>query len=164
MLAGALGRCQKGLYGAPEFASSWADVHAAVYKSISMPCLGSATSNYYRGRAGTEAAGRNAKLDEASLVVARSATSTRAIDRLAPSARRAHAVGSWFMSTARSDFGACAPSMREICDGIEKAIHGGFDATSAHVRTTRKISFAGSRALTSAFKASASYFQWSEPG
>ena len=69
------------------------------------------------------------------------------------------------MSMARSDFGrALVPSMREICDGIENA-----DSWSVDAHKTLNVPYDSGmilcrhrEALMNAFKASASYFQWSE--
>jgi glutamate/tyrosine decarboxylase-like PLP-dependent enzyme len=106
------------------------------------------------------------KLDEASLVVAQVGNvNSGAIDPIGAICERAHAVGSWVhVDGAFGLWARVLPSMREICDGIEKA-----DSWSVDAHKTLNVPYDSGmilcrdrEALTSAFKASASYFQWSE--
>jgi glutamate/tyrosine decarboxylase-like PLP-dependent enzyme len=159
---------KKGLYGAPRIrVIVGADAHAAVYKSISMLGLGSdnveIVSADDQGRMRPD---QMPKLDEGALVVAQVGNvNSGAIDPVGAICDRARAAGSWVhVDGAFGLWARVLPSMREICDGIEKA-----DSWSVDAHKTLNVPYDSGmilcrdrNALTSAFKASASYFQWSE--
>ena len=159
---------KKGLYGAPRIrVILGADAHAAVYKSISMLGLGSDNVEIVpaddQGRMRPD---QIPKLDEDSLVVAQVGNvNSGAIDSVGAICERARAAGSWVhVDGAFGLWARVLPSMREICDGIEEA-----DSWSVDAHKTLNVPYDSGmilcrdrEALTSAFKASASYFQWSE--
>src|SRR3954470_7512788 len=158
----------KGLYGAPPIRIILgADAHAAVYKSISMLGLGSDSVEIVpsddQGRMRPDAMPR---LDEAALVVAQVGNvNSGAIDPIGMICERAHAVGSWVhVDGAFGLWARVLPSMNPICDGIEDA-----DSWSLDAHKTLNVPYDSGmilcrdrEALVRAFKASASYFQWSE--
>jgi glutamate/tyrosine decarboxylase-like PLP-dependent enzyme len=106
------------------------------------------------------------KLDEGALVVTQVGNvNSGAIDPVGAVCQQAHAAGSWVHVDGAFGLWACVmPSMRHLCDGIEKA-----DSWSVDAHKTLNVPYDSGMilcrnrdALTSAFKASASYFQWSE--
>ena len=159
---------RKGLYGAPCIrVIVGSDAHAAVYKSISMLGLGSDSvelvSSDDQGRMRPD---QMPKLDEGALVIAQAGNvNSGAIDPVGAICERAHAAGSWVhVDGAFGLWARVVPSMREICDGIENA-----DSWSVDAHKTLNVPYDSGmilcrhrEALMNAFKASASYFQWSE--
>jgi glutamate/tyrosine decarboxylase-like PLP-dependent enzyme len=159
---------RKGLYGAPRIrVIAGADAHAAVYKSISMLGLGfdnvEVVPSDDQGRMRPD---QMPKLDEAALVIAQAGNvNSGAIDPVGAICERAHAAGSWVhVDGAFGLWARVVPSMREICDGIENA-----DSWSVDAHKTLNVPYDSGmilcrhrEALMNAFKASASYFQWSE--
>jgi len=159
---------RKGLYGAPRIrVIVGADAHAAVYKSISMLGLGSDNVELVpsddQGRMRPD---QMPKLDEGALVIAQAGNvNSGAIDPVGAICERAHAAGSWVhVDGAFGLWARVVPSMREICDGIENA-----DSWSVDAHKTLNVPYDSGmilcrhrEALMNAFKASASYFQWSE--
>ena len=159
---------KKGLYGAPRIrVIVGADAHAAVYKSNSMLGLGSdnveIVSADDQGRMRPD---QMPKLDEGALVVAQAGNvNSGAIDPVGAICDRARASGSWVhVDGAFGLWARVLPAMNEICDGIEKA-----DSWSVDAHKTLNVPYDSGmilcrdrEALMSAFKASASYFQWSE--
>ena len=106
------------------------------------------------------------KLEEPALVIAQAGNvNSGAIDPVGEICDRAHAAGSWVhVDGAFGLWARVLPSMHEICDGIEKA-----DSWSVDAHKTLNVPYDSGmilcrhrEALTNAFKASASYFQWSE--
>src|SRR5438874_9715695 len=158
----------KGLYGAPKIrVVASADAHAAVHKSISMLGLGSENVELVpvddQGRMRTD---QMPKLDEAALVVTQAGNvNSGAIDPVGPLCEHAHASDSWVhVDGAFGLWARALPSMRKTCDGIEMA-----DSWSLDAHKTLNVPYDSGiiacrhrEALMSAFKASASYFQWSE--
>jgi glutamate/tyrosine decarboxylase-like PLP-dependent enzyme len=106
------------------------------------------------------------KLDHAALVIAQAGNvNSGAIDPIGEICRRAHAADSWVhVDGAFGLWARVLPSMREICDGIEMADSWSVDAhKTLNVPYDSGIILCRNReALMNAFKASASYFQWSE--
>jgi glutamate/tyrosine decarboxylase-like PLP-dependent enzyme len=159
---------RKGLYGAPRIrVIVGADAHAAVYKSISMLGLGSDNVELVpsddQGRMRPD---QIPKLDEGALVITQAGNvNSGAIDPVGAICERAHAAGSWVhVDGAFGLWARVVPSMREICDGIENA-----DSWSVDAHKTLNVPYDSGmilcrhrEALMNAFKASASYFQWSE--
>ena len=159
---------RKGLYGAPRLrVIVGTDAHAAVHKSISMLGLGSDSvelvSSDDQGRMRPD---QMPKLDEGALVVAQAGNvNSGAIDPVGAICERAHPAGSWVhVDGAFGLWARVVPSMREICDGIENA-----DSWSVDAHKTLNVPYDSGmilcrhrEALMNAFKASASYFQWSE--
>ena len=159
---------RKGLYGAPRLrVIVGTDAHAAVHKSISMLGLGSDSvelvSSDDQGRMRPD---QMPKLDEGALVIAQAGNvNSGAIDPVGAICERAHAAGSWVhVDGAFGLWARVVPSMREICDGIENA-----DSWSVDAHKTLNVPYDSGiilcrhrEALMNAFKASASYFQWSE--
>src|SRR5439155_16474475 len=159
---------KQGLYGAPRIRIiAGADSHAAVHKSISILGLGSdhveTVASDDQGRMRPD---HMPMLDEPALVVAQVGNvNSGAIDPVCEISERAHASG----AAVHVDgvFGLWArvvPSMREICDGIDMA-----DSWSVDAHKTLNVPYDSGmilcrhrEALMNAFKASASYFQWSE--
>ena len=159
---------RKGLYGAPTIrVIAGADAHAAVHKSISM--LGLGTENVELvpvDDQGRMRADRLPKLDEAALVVTQAGNvNSGAIDPIGQICEHARASGSWVhVDGAFGLWARVVPSMRKICEGIELADSWSLDAhKTLNVPYDSGIILCRHReALMSAFKASASYFQWSE--
>jgi glutamate/tyrosine decarboxylase-like PLP-dependent enzyme len=158
----------KGLYGAPPIRIILgADAHAAVHKSISMLGLGSdSVETVPSDDQGRMRADAMPKLDEAALVVTQAGNvNSGAIDPIGAVCERAHSVGSWVhVDGAFGLWARALPSMDLICDGIEDA-----DSWSLDAHKTLNVPYDSGlvlcrdrEALTRAFKASASYFQWSE--
>ena len=159
---------KKGLYGAPRIrVVVGADAHAAVYKSISMLGLGSDNVEIVpsddQGRMRPD---QMPKLDESALVVAQAGNvNSGAIDPISQICERAQSTGSWVhVDGAFGLWGRVVPSLRDVCDGIEKA-----DSWSVDAHKTLNVPYDSGmilcrhrEALVNAFKASASYFQWSE--
>jgi glutamate/tyrosine decarboxylase-like PLP-dependent enzyme len=159
---------KKGLYGAPRIrVIVGADAHAAVYKSISMLGLGSDNVELVpsddQGRMRPD---QMPKLDEGGLVVAQVGNvNSGAIDPVGQICERAHSTGSWVhVDGAFGLWARVVPSLRDVCDGIEKA-----DSWSVDAHKTLNVPYDSGmilcrhrEALLNAFKASASYFQWSE--
>jgi len=159
---------RQGLYGAPRLrVIVGTDAHAAVHKSISMLGLGSDSielvSSDDQGRMRPD---QMPKLDEGALVIAQAGNvNSGAIDPVGAICERAHAAGSWVhVDGAFGLWARVVPSMREICDGIENA-----DSWSVDAHKTLNVPYDSGmilcrhrEALMNAFKASASYFQWSE--
>jgi len=159
---------RKGLYGAPKIrVVAGADAHAAVHKSISMLGLGSESVELVavdvQGRMRPD---QMPKLDEGALVIAQVGNvNSGAIDPVGEICERAHVAGSWVhVDGAFGLWARVLPSMREICSGIEKA-----DSWSVDAHKTLNVPYDSGivlcrhrEALMNAFKASASYFQWSE--
>ena len=159
---------RKGLYDAPKIrVVASADAHAAVHKSISMLGLGSENIELVpvdsQGRMRPD---QMPKLDHAALVIAQAGNvNSGAIDPIGEICRRAHAADSWVhVDGAFGLWARVLPSMREICDGIEMADSWSVDAhKTLNVPYDSGIILCRNReALMNAFKASASYFQWSE--
>ena len=159
---------KQGLYGAPRIrVIVGADAHAAVHKSVSMLGLGSDNVEYVPGDdQGRMRPDQMPALDEGALVVAQVGNvNSGAIDPVGDICERAHAAGSWVhVDGAFGLWARVLPSMREVCDGIEKA-----DSWSVDAHKTLNVPYDSGlilcrnrEALMSAFKASASYFQWSE--
>src|SRR4051795_7759906 len=159
---------RKGLYGAPKIrVVASADAHAAVHKSISMLGLGSENVELVPvDDQGRMRADQMPKLDEAALVVTQAGNvNSGAIDPIGPICEHAHASGSWVhVDGAFGLWARALPSMRKTCDGIEMA-----DSWSLDAHKTLNVPYDSGiiacrhrEALMSAFKASASYFQWSE--
>jgi len=159
---------RKGLYGAPRIrVIVGTDAHAAVYKSISMLGLGSENVELVpvddQGRMRPD---QMPKLDEGGLVVAQVGNvNSGAIDPVGQICERAHSTGSWVhVDGAFGLWARVVPSLRDVCDGIEKA-----DSWSVDAHKTLNVPYDSGmilcrhrEALLNAFKASASYFQWSE--
>jgi len=159
---------RKGLYGAPKIrVVAGADAHAAVHKSISMLGLGSESVELVpvdeQGRMRPD---QMPKLDGGALVIAQVGNvNSGAIDPVGEICDRAHVAGSWVhIDGAFGLWARVLPSMREICAGIEKA-----DSWSVDAHKTLNVPYDSGivlcrhrEALMNAFKASASYFQWSE--
>ena len=159
---------RKGLYGARRLrVIVGTDAHAAVHKSISMLGLGSDSvelvSSDDQGRMRPD---QMPRLDEGALVIAQAGNvNSGAIDPVGAICERAHAAGSWVhVDGAFGLWARVVPSMREICDGIENA-----DSWSVDAHKTLNVPYDSGmilcrhrEALMNAFKASASYFQWSE--
>src|SRR2546423_11027726 len=157
-----------GLYGAPRIRIiAGADAHAAVHKSISMLGLGSdnvelvAADDHGRMRPD-----QIPKLDESALIVTQAGNvNSGAIDQIGKICDRVRPSGSWVhVDGAFGMWARAVPSMSEMCEGIEKADSWSLDAhKTLNVPYDSGIIFCRRReALTNAFKASASYFQWSE--
>src|SRR5437867_6292290 len=159
---------KKGLYGAPKIrVVASADAHAAVHKSISMLGLGSENVELVPvDDEGRMRADRMPKLDEAALVITQTGNvNSGAIDPIGPLCEHAHASGSWVhVDGAFGLWARVLPSMRKTCEGIEMADSWSLDAhKTLNVPYDSGIILCRHReALMSAFKASASYFQWSE--
>ena len=159
---------RKGLYGAPKIrVVAGADAHAAVHKSISMLGLGSESVELVpvddQGRMRPD---QMPELDDGALVIAQVGNvNSGAIDPVGEICEHAHAAGSWVhVDGAFGLWARVLPSMREICAGIEKA-----DSWSVDAHKTLNVPYDSGivlcrhrEALMNAFKASASYFQWSE--
>ncbi|HTG52194.1 MAG TPA: aminotransferase class V-fold PLP-dependent enzyme [Candidatus Tectomicrobia bacterium] len=159
---------RKGLYGAPRLrVIVGTDAHAAVHKSISMLGLGSDSVELVpsddQGRMRPD---QMPRLDEGALVIAQAGNvNSGAIDPVGAICECAHAAGSWVhVDGAFGLWARVVPSMREICDGIENA-----DSWSVDAHKTLNVPYDSGmilcrhrEALMNAFKASASYFQWSE--
>ena len=159
---------RQGLYGAPRLrVIVGTDAHAAVHKSISMLGLGSDSielvSSDDQGRMRPD---QMPKLDEGALVIAQAGNvNSGAIDPVGAICERAHAAGSWVhVDGAFGLWARVVPPMREICHGIETA-----DSWSVDAHKTLNVPYDSGiilcrhrEALMNAFKASASYFQWSE--
>jgi glutamate/tyrosine decarboxylase-like PLP-dependent enzyme len=159
---------RKGLYGAPKIrVLAGADAHAAVHKSISMLGLGAENVELVpvddRGRMRVD---RMPKLDEAALVVTQAGNvNSGAIDPIGQICEHAHASDSWVhVDGAFGLWARVLPAMRKSCDGIEMADSWSLDAhKTLNVPYDSGIILCRHRdALMNAFKASASYFQWSE--
>src|SRR3954463_2760786 len=159
---------RKGLYGAPRIrVVVGADAHAAVYKSISMLGLGSDSIELVPADdQGRMLPNQMPRLDEAALVVAQAGNvNSGAIDPVAEICDRARASGSWVhVDGAFGLWARVLPSMNKICGGIENA-----DSWSVDAHKTLNLPYDSGvilcrdrEALMRAFKASASYFQWSE--
>jgi glutamate/tyrosine decarboxylase-like PLP-dependent enzyme len=156
---------RQGLYGAPRIRIVvGADAHAAVYKCISMLGLGSENIETVpaddQGRMRPD---RMPKLDHSTLVVAQVGNvNSGAIDRVGAICERAHAAGAWVhVDGAFGLWARVLPSMRELCDGIERA-----DSWSVDAHKTLNVPYDSGmilcrdrEALMNAFKASASYLQ-----
>jgi glutamate/tyrosine decarboxylase-like PLP-dependent enzyme len=106
------------------------------------------------------------KLDESALVVAQAGNvNSGAIDPVGQICERAQSTGSWVhVDGAFGLWARVIPSLRDVCDGIEKA-----DSWSVDAHKTLNVPYDSGlvlcrhrEALLNAFKASASYFQWSE--
>jgi len=159
---------KQGLYGAPRIRIiAGADAHAAVHKSISMLGLGSenveTVASDDQGRMRPD---QMPKLDEPALVVAQVGNvNSGAIDPVGEISERAHASGSWVhVDGAFGLWARVVPAMRAICDGIEKA-----DSWSVDAHKTLNVPYDSGMilcrdrdALMRSFRASASYFIWSE--
>ena len=159
---------RKGLYGAPRIrVIAGADAHAAVYKSISMLGLGSENVELVpaddQGRMRPD---EMPKLEESALVVTQAGNvNSGAIDPVGQICERAQSTGSWVhVDGAFGLWARVVPSLRDVCDGIEKA-----DSWSVDAHKTLNVPYDSGlilcrnrEALMNAFKASASYFQWSE--
>ena len=111
-------------------------------------------------------ADRMPKLDEAALVITQAGNvNSGAIDPIGPLCEHAHASGSWVhVDGAFGLWARVLPSMRKTCEGIEMA-----DSWSLDAHKTLNVPYDSGiiacrhrEALMSAFKASASYFKWSE--
>ena len=159
---------RNGLYGAPKIRIvAGADAHAAVHKSISMLGLGSENVELVPvDDQGRMRADQLPKLDQAALIVAQAGNvNSGAIDPIGEICQHAHSSGSWVHVDGAFGLWACVlPSMRKICEGIEMA-----DSWSLDAHKTLNVPYDSGiiacrhrEALMSAFKASASYFQWSE--
>src|SRR6516225_2983788 len=159
---------RKGLYGAPRIrVVASADVHAAVHKSISMLGLGSENVELVPvDDQGRMQADQMPKLEDAALVVTQAGNvNSGAIDPIGQICEHARASGSWVhVDGAFGLWARVLPSMRKTCDGIEMADSWSLDAhKTLNVPYDSGIILCRHReALMSAFKASASYFQWSE--
>src|SRR5262249_24636327 len=159
---------RKGLYGAPKIrVVAGADAHAAVHKSISMLGLGSENLELVPvDDQGRIRADQMPKLTEAALIVTQAGNvNSGAIDPIGPICEQARASGSWVhVDGAFGLWARVLPSMHETCDGIEMADSWSLDAhKTLNVPYDSGIILCRDRnALMSAFKASASYFQWSE--
>jgi len=159
---------RRGLYGAPRIrVVAGAEAHAAVHKSISMLGLGSESVELVpvddQGRMRPD---QMPKLEEGALVIAQVGNvNSGAIDPVGEICERAHIAGSWVhVDGAFGLWARVLPSMRETCAGIEKA-----DSWSVDAHKTLNVPYDSGivlcrhrEALMNAFKASASYFQWSE--
>jgi glutamate/tyrosine decarboxylase-like PLP-dependent enzyme len=159
---------KKGLYGAPRIrVVVGADAHAAVYKSISMLGLGfdnvEIVPSDDQGRMRPD---QMPNLGEGALVIAQVGNvNSGAIDPVSAICESAHAAGSWVhVDGAFGLWARMVPSLRDVCDGIEKA-----DSWSVDAHKTLNVPYDSGmilcrhrEALMNAFKASASYFQWSE--
>jgi glutamate/tyrosine decarboxylase-like PLP-dependent enzyme len=159
---------KQGLYGAPRIrVIVGADAHAAVYKSISILGLGS--DNVERVPVDDQGRMRPDQmpaLTDGALVVAQVGNvNSGAIDPVGVICKQAHAAGSWVhVDGAFGLWARVLPSMRDVCDGIEKA-----DSWSVDAHKTLNVPYDSGlilcrnrEALMSAFKASASYLQESE--
>jgi glutamate/tyrosine decarboxylase-like PLP-dependent enzyme len=159
---------KKGLYGAPRIRIILgADAHAAVHKSISMLGLGSDSVEVVpsddQGRMRPD---QMPPLDDGPLIVAQVGNvNSGAIDPVGAICDRAHAAGGWVhVDGAFGLWARAVPSMNQICDGIDKADSWSVDAhKTLNVPYDSGIILCRNReALMSAFKASGSYFQWSQ--
>jgi glutamate/tyrosine decarboxylase-like PLP-dependent enzyme len=159
---------RQGLYGAPRISVvAGTDAHAAVHKSISMLGLGSENVELVPvDDQGRIRADQMPKLDEAAVVVTQAGNvNSGAIDPIGQICEHAHASGSWVhVDGAFGLWARVLPSMRKSCEGIEMADSWSLDAhKTLNVPYDSGIILCRHReALMSAFKASASYFQWSE--
>jgi glutamate/tyrosine decarboxylase-like PLP-dependent enzyme len=158
----------KGLYGAPRIRIiAGADAHAAVHKSISLLGLGSdnveEVESDDQGRIRPD---RMPQLDEAALVVTQAGNvNSGAIDPIGAVCDRVQASGSWVhVDGAFGLWATVVPSMRQMCDGIEKA-----DSWSVDAHKTLNLPYDSGmilcrdrEALMRAFKASAAYLPSSE--
>jgi glutamate/tyrosine decarboxylase-like PLP-dependent enzyme len=160
--------CSKGLYGAPKIrVVAGADAHAAVHKSISMLGLGSENVELVPvDDQGRMRADRMPKLEAAALVITQAGNvNSGAIDPIGQICEHAHALGSWVhVDGAFGLWARVLPSMCKSCDGIEMA-----DSWSVDAHKTLNVPYDSGvilcrhrEALMNAFKASASYFQWSD--
>lgn len=159
---------RKGLYGAPRIrVIVGADAHAAVYKSISMLGLGSENVELVaaddQGRMRPD---QMPKLDEGVLIVAQAGNvNSGAIDPVGQICERAKSVGAWVhVDGAFGLWARVVPALGDACEGIENA-----DSWSVDAHKTLNVPYDSGmilcrhrEALMNAFKASASYFQWSE--
>jgi len=159
---------RKGLYGAPKIrVVASADAHAAVHKSISMLGLGSESVELVpvddQGRMRPD---QMPKLDDSALVITQVGNvNSGAIDPVGEICERAHVRGSWVhVDGAFGLWAQVLSSMRETCEGIDKA-----DSWSVDAHKTLNAPYDNGivlcrhrEALMNAFTASASYFQWSE--
>ena len=159
---------KQGLYGAPRIRIiAGADAHAAVHKSISMLGLGSDSVEIVESDdQGRMRADKMPRLDEAALIVAQVGNvNSGAIDPVGEICERAHASGSWVhVDGAFGLWARVLPSMREMCDGIEKA-----DSWSVDAHKTLNVPYDSGmilcrdrEALMRSFRASAAYFLWSD--
>src|SRR5262249_15101862 len=159
---------RKGLYGAPKIrVVASAEAHAAVHKSISMLGLGSENVELVPvDDQGRMRADQMPKLDEAALIVTQAGNvNSGAIDPIGQICEHARGSGSWVhVDGAFGLWARVLPSMREACHGIEMADSWSLDAhKTLNVPYDSGIILCRHReASMSAFKASASYFQWSE--
>jgi glutamate/tyrosine decarboxylase-like PLP-dependent enzyme len=159
---------RKGLYGAPKIrVIAGVDAHAAVRKSISMLGLGSENVELVPvDDQGRMRADQMPDLMEAALIVTQAGNvNSGAIDPIGQICERAQASGSWVhVDGAFGLWARVLPSMREACNGIDMADSWSLDAhKTLNVPYDSGIILCRDReALMSAFKASASYFQWSE--
>lgn len=158
----------QGLYGAPRLRLIvGAGAHAAIYKSVSM--LGLGTDNIEivpsdsQGRLRPD---RLPDLDESALVVAQAGNvNSGAIDPVGEICERVAASQSWVhVDGAFGLWARVLPRLDDVCRGLEKADSWSVDAhKTLNVPYDSGVILCRDRvALNEAFRASASYFQWSD--
>jgi glutamate/tyrosine decarboxylase-like PLP-dependent enzyme len=159
---------QSGLYGAPPIpVIVGADAHAAVRKSLALLGMGDAQTQVVpvdeQGRFRLD---RWPRLSTPPLVVAQAGNvNSGAFDPIGEMCERTHDAGGWIhVDGAFGLWAAAAPSLADLCAGMERADSWAVDAhKTLNVPYDCGIVLCRDRqALLAAFRASASYFQWSE--
>ncbi len=159
---------QKGLYGAPRLRIIvGAGAHAAVYKSASMLGLGTDQIEIVpQDQHGRMRPNQIPTLDEPALVVAQAGNvNSGAIDPVGEICDRVAGTDSWVhVDGAFGLWARVLPRLADACDGFEKA-----DSWSVDAHKTLNVPYDSGvilckhrSALQEAFRASASYFQWSD--
>ena len=159
---------EDGLYGAPPIpVIVGADAHAAVRKSLALLGMGDAHTHVVpvddQGRMAMDGFPR---LAEPALVVAQAGNvNSGAFDPVGEICHRAHGDGGWVhVDGAFGLWAAAVPSLAHLVPGIARADSWAVDAhKTLNVPYDCGIVLCREReALEAAFRASASYFQWSE--
>jgi glutamate/tyrosine decarboxylase-like PLP-dependent enzyme len=159
---------ESGLYGAPPIpVVVGADAHAAVRKSLSLLGMGDAHTIVVpvddQGRMRID---RFPRLEEPSLVVAQAGNvNSGAFDPVGEITERTHAAKGWVhVDGAFGLWAAAVPALAPLVRGIDRADSWAVDAhKTLNVPYDCGIVFCREReALEAAFRASASYFQWSD--
>ena len=158
----------QGLYGAPPIpVVVGADAHAAVRKSLALLGMGDAHTRVVpvddQGRMHID---HFPALEEPALVVAQAGNvNSGAFDPLEAICQRTHEAGGWVhVDGAFGLWAAAVPSLRSLVPGLARA-----DSWAADAHKTLNVPYdcgvvlcRDREALEAAFRASASYFQWSE--
>lgn len=159
---------KQGLRGAPPLRIlAGADAHASVFKAVSLLGMGTDSVELVpmddQGRMIPE---RMPDLHEGALVVTQAGNvNSGAFDPVGEICDQVHPMGSWVhVDGAFGLWAAASPSMLSLYSGCEKADSWSMDAhKTLNVPYDSGIVLCRSReALTSAFQASASYFQWTD--